>query len=598
VRRLGVVDAGASGLGVGLYRVVERRLVLEGVAGDRVHGDDPERLREACEGCAWIALDQAGRGPFDALVLSGGRARAPELRAAVEAAFGQRATGGFAALGAAALGAAILAYARAQGGRSVTVDESAYEPVVATVRSLPPDGSAASRPVVGGPATSPPRDAAERRAYAVAPPAPSAPPDAENLTRAPAWRAPQVVSAPVIIAERPTSAAHPAAPVIVAVGGGAGASCSAPLGGPPTGAPGAPGVPLPTSIGSGTARNPGTVEELIKLPLDRALTRADLDHLWLPVLLCRVVARRGITGTLTLESGSSSATLAVLNGQPHLRTPEHAALPRAFLWDKVAYSFDPRPPDERGRTATSMAKVAIEGLRARGRTFSVAELEQGIGPRLELAPVLRADRRGLVGKLGLDRREHRLVEEMDGFCTARELGAGGLGHHTTLQLCVILTAFGFVEWRAPARRAETSIHQQLEQRALRMEAANHFDALGVHWSASVADAELALASLHHELGPGTRANAEHPEACQRMIARAERAVAALREPAKLREYRRSLHPDIDFEALDDLMAKRIEALEMKHDEREVNESRRAREVIAAVSMRPQRPSLPGPGRSR
>jgi hypothetical protein len=36
---------------------------------------------------------------------------------------------------------------------------------------------------------------------------------------------------------------------------------------------------------------------------------------------------------------------------------------------------------------------------------------------------------------------------------------------------------------------------------------------------------------------------------------------------------------------------------MKHDEREVNESR-AREVIAAVSMRPVRPSLPGSGRPR
>ncbi len=131
-----------------------------------------------------------------------------------------------------------------------------------------------------------------------------------------------------------------------------------------------------------------------------------------------------------------------------------------------------------------------------------------------------------------------------------------------------------------------------------MEAANHFDALGVHRLASVTDAEQALASIQHELGPGTRPYAEHPGACQRLIARAERALAALQEPAALREYRRSLHPDIDFEALDDLMAKRIEALAMKHDEREVNESRRAREVIAAVSMRPVRPSLPGSGRPR
>jgi len=529
LRRLAVVDAGAGGLGVGIYRVADRRLVLEGVAGEWVHSDDPQRLLEAVEGSAWFALERAGRGALDALVLAGGRARTPGLRAVVESSFGQRSSEGFAPPGAVALGAAILAYCLTRGARGVAVDESTHEPALAAGRSLPPDP-----PAVGGAASAP----------------------APVATRA----------------ERPAAPARPPSRATAAW--------------------------LPAAIGAGTAYNPRTVGELIALPLDRPLTPADLEHLWLPVLLCRVLARRGVSGTMTLQAGTGTATLAVIGGQPHLRAGERAALPRAFLWDRVDYAFDPGPPDEQGRTVTSMAKLAVEGLRARGRTFSVAELERGIGARLELAPVVRAERRGLVGKLGLDRREQRLVDEMDGFHTAHDLGASGLGPHTTLQLCVVLTAFGFVDWRPVERRAETSLHQQLEQRAQRMDAANHFDALGVHWSASLTDAEQAFASLRRELGPGTHEHAENPEACRRMLARAERAVDALRDPTALREYRRSLHPDIDFEALDDLMAKRIVALQMKHEEREVDESRRAREVIAAVSLRPLRPSLPNPGRSR
>ncbi|GEM_PF-6726133 len=93
LRRLGVIDAGAGVLGAGIYRVVARRLVLEGVAGDRVHGDDPARLREACEGCAWIALDQAGRGILRCPRALGGassRAGAPRRRGGCVRAAGDR----------------------------------------------------------------------------------------------------------------------------------------------------------------------------------------------------------------------------------------------------------------------------------------------------------------------------------------------------------------------------------------------------------------------------------------------------------------------------------------------------------------------------
>jgi hypothetical protein len=86
----------------------------------------------------------------------------------------------------------------------------------------------------------------------------------------------------------------------------------------------------------------------------------------------------------------------------------------------------------------------------------------------------------------------------------------------------------------------------------------HFDALGVHRLASVTDAERRSPDPARAR-PRTRPYAEHPGACQRLIARAERALRRSRSP-RAERVPPVAPPDIDFEALDDLMAKRSRRL--------------------------------------
>jgi hypothetical protein len=345
---------------------------------------------------------------------------------------------------------------------------------------------------------------------------------------------------------------------------------------------------LPRDVGSGEAVSPATVEQVLALPLNAPIHREHLDPISFPVLLVRLVARKHVSGTLTLQSAKGSIRVPIVAGCPYVRTQERAAIVRAFTWPRVEYSFEPGAPNTAGRDPVAVIELAVEGLKANGRAYTTEEMETALGERFLLAPVLREERRRFLGRLGLDRRELRIVEQMDGSSSAKDLAALGLGRHTVLQLVVLLALFGFLEWHEPARSGVTSLAEQLLERAQFMEKANHFNALGVHWSCTIDEFRTAYDAIMAKTAEGTPQHAECAEACQRIQARAAAAFEVLGAPDSLRAYRAEILPNYDFEALDDLMQKRMRALEMKQDTRELDATRHARQVIATVSGRPSR----------
>lgn len=336
-------------------------------------------------------------------------------------------------------------------------------------------------------------------------------------------------------------------------------------------------------LASGRFVRPEGAAAIIRLPMTRPLAPEDVSPLAFPTLLVRGFGRRQVTGVLTLEHGREQAVVHVVGGRAYLHKPEHAALVHAFSWPEGTYAFEAKPVAPGNRPPRSMIQIACEGLRTLMRPMIPSELEAALGDLLDLSPVVRDERRVLLGKLALSGGEQRLIEyRLDGSVSGREIAAhGGAGKLTTLQLFILFVLFDVAAWVAPVPLAGQSLPEQLEQRARKMVAGNHFEALGVHWSTPPDEIERAYREACARLEPGTPWHDAAPETCARMRARLDEAYAVLVDPTKRMAHRMEAYP-LDYESITDLMEKRAKALTMKGAEREAASDRTiARELSLA-----------------
>ena len=94
---------------------------------------------------------------------------------------------------------------------------------------------------------------------------------------------------------------------------------------------------------------------------------------------------------------------------------------------------------------------------------------------------------------------------------------------------------------------------------------NHFEALGVHWSASSAEIDEAHRALVAKLAAGGAWAVAAPEACAQMRDRAASAYAVLKDPAARVAHRRAAYP-LDFESIADLVNQQASSISMREDD--------------------------------
>ena len=202
---------------------------------------------------------------------------------------------------------------------------------------------------------------------------------------------------------------------------------------------------------------------------------------------------------LTLAHGSRITSVPVTDGRACVSRVEQQAAIQAFTWPEGTYSFEAK-------------EVAAGGLRSRrrrwraswsrgsacsGRSFTTEGMESvrsGAGFPIR-APVVRAGATRTVGRLRLTAGELRLVEKgFDGIETGRSLLRGGLGKHTTLEALPRARAVRARRLGRPKKvRGGAGRPPRSPWRTPRGRSAagNHFEALGVHWSASSAEIDEA-----------------------------------------------------------------------------------------------------------
>ena len=332
---------------------------------------------------------------------------------------------------------------------------------------------------------------------------------------------------------------------------------------------------------SGRFRNPRDAQGIMTLPLMREPKPEEMDPSSIAVLMIRRLAKRTITGTVHFRYANKSVQLPILGGIAYMRNPEKMEIIRAFAWPEGTYCLDLTPPDRKRRNRFSMGRLVMEGLRAIVRGFDVATVEEALGKRMQLAPKVRQDR-SYVLELGLTEPEKRLVRlQMNGERSVEEVASrSGVGRQTTVQLLMLLGVFDCVQWLEPKITDETSLAKRLEDSATRMEKANYFDALDVHWSLDTDEIEAAYQKLRRKLQRGGLWDRTAPEACARMRRVAEEAFALLSDPARRAAYRNEVYPRIFYEAASQLVDGQIKAYQLRTDKNGLKEAIKTKQELA------------------
>ncbi len=346
---------------------------------------------------------------------------------------------------------------------------------------------------------------------------------------------------------------------------------------------------------SGKFRNPLDAKGIVALPLMREPRPEEMDPISIAVLLIRRLAKRTVTGTVYFTSAGRTVELPILGGVAYMRNPEKMAIVRAFAWPEGTYSLDPKPPNPEKRNRFSMGRLVMEGLRAIVRGFNVAAVEEALGKRMKLAPKVRQDR-SYVLELGLTEPEKRLVRlQMNGERSVEEVAnRSGIGRQTTVQLLMLLGVFECVEWLEPKITEETSLANRLEDSAARMEKANYFDALDVHWSLDTDEIEAAYQKLRKKLQRGGLWDKTAPEACAKMRRIAEEAFALLSNPTRRAAYRNEVYPHIFYEAASQLVDGQIKSYQLRIDKSGLKDAIKTKQELArGASVAESGDAVPG-----
>lgn len=330
--------------------------------------------------------------------------------------------------------------------------------------------------------------------------------------------------------------------------------------------------------------NPRDPAALAATPLDGALPLT--APLSVPVLLLALGRRRSFSGLLRLQRANHEASIAIVRGGAAGTSLDMEHLRRSFEWPDGTYKITGDAPATRLLAMRqSMVGVVTHGLRSCLRVMDLEQVVVVLRPHLPLAPRVLQSRTALVPLLGLAPRELRFVEHvLDGATAGEEiLRRGGIGRETAIHLLFVLHLFRALEWCPVEFRPGESPADRLRQRAHKLEKADHFEVLGVHWSVARAELDRALLCIEEEMKPGGPASQLDARAAEEILARARLAHQAVANREARHAYLLELHPDLDFEAIESIAENQTEWYAWRGAREATEESARLKNELLELS---------------
>lgn len=266
-----------------------------------------------------------------------------------------------------------------------------------------------------------------------------------------------------------------------------------------------------------------------------------------------------------------------------LREQSRLKLEKAFELGEGTYEWTPwrNPPGDADLVLTRGLSIVGRFVRIRLETLNTNAVELLFGPDLGRAVLLEADVDPTDSGLNLQPKELRFLElQLDGTRTIQDATlASPIGRLASLRLIGLCLAVGLLRFadggapRPPSQReqsmAAATLEQSLRERIAKMHEQNHFDILGVHWSAHPRNYREAWNRARQEFADDEPLLREAPPTIQDLARTAlgtiERSFRALKDREQRIRYRNGLFDRTEREYAADMLVKQGEFALMRGD---------------------------------
>lgn len=230
-----------------------------------------------------------------------------------------------------------------------------------------------------------------------------------------------------------------------------------------------------------------------------------------------------------------------------LRAVKEALLAELLAVPGAAWTFVPGDIGGKADPVTIDAPVYLAGVvRERTRDSHATELEPLLKPFMGRYPARAETLNAAVLGTAFGEKETRALEDLaNGTVSLREaISVSPLMRIATLRLFVIAGMAGLVEFRETGRSKVSPEEQldELKREVARVQAADHFVRLGLHYTSHPKHFQAAWERLSARFGPTAAERALGPEAarlCDRLKAYFDEAYSVVRHTESRRSYRHS-----------------------------------------------------------
>ncbi len=270
-----------------------------------------------------------------------------------------------------------------------------------------------------------------------------------------------------------------------------------------------------------------------------------------------------------------------------LREQVRIKMDSAFQWTEGRYEWTPwtEPPGQADLVLTRGVGVLASHVRSRLEHLNIAQLEQLFGSGLGRRAAHAEDVDTLATSLSLSPRDLRFLQlQIDGTKTVSDAVLGSpIGRLASLRLIALGLAMGFVRYtdqaapapaRAPSRsdgasQGDRELKRHLTESVKLLRSQNHFEKLGVHWSAHHrtyrAAYEQAVQEFDLTKPPLRDASDELKSLARQARTELEKAFNALHDDQQRAQYRKTLFDKTEREYASDMLVKQGEVALMRGD---------------------------------
>lgn len=303
----------------------------------------------------------------------------------------------------------------------------------------------------------------------------------------------------------------------------------------------------------GPLRNPTTADALLALNVMRPLKSDDLALPSTHLLLRWLLTTKGIHRIDIEQAGHPAYPFLVVNGREVRAAVAMPSLGRNLVEPAGRYTAAPLQRAPRMTHSGTVLQLMQEVVSGYVGKLSDEELERGLLVRGDRCPLLNDVGVRLLDGLSFPSSHKRLaLKALTGTQRVYGITQHAVGARSAFEVLYTLEVSGALDWvdadgvaREERQRKEKERLERLVEGAAgfweKIANANHFEAMGLHWSTPPRKIQPTFEELERLYGPKGEARPEAPDICDRIWRKVSEAYAVLSEPKRRRAHRKEAY---------------------------------------------------------